>query len=115
MCCGVAFMAKCIYSKANVLYSFLSGVYVWIPFYKEIQCCSIKTTTNLLEILNVNEKTLSIVWNYLVSPKQHVITLCALVVHVCLSMYLPQRMHCTIFSLKNMCEYHILRKYSVAE
>ena len=92
-----------------------SEVYVWIPHFKEIQCCRIKTTTNVLETLNSDKEKSRIVRNYLVFPKGHVLSLWALVLPVCLSMYLPQSMHCTIFSRKNLCEYHILRKYMVAE
>ena len=73
------------------------------------------TTTNVLEILNVDEKKSLILRNYLLFPKEHVVTLCALVLHVFLSVYLPKRMHCTVFSRNYMREYHCLRKYSVAE
>ena len=97
------------------LYSFISKVYGRIRYFKEIQCCRVKTNVNELEILNLDEKNSFIVRNYLVFPKQQVLTLCALILLVCLSLYFPQWMHCTIFSQKNMCEYHILRKYRVAE
>ena len=96
----------------TVLYRKYIGEY---DIFKEIQCCIVKTTTNVLEILNLDGKNSHILKNYLVFPKQHIVTLYAFVLLVCLSLYLPQRMHCTIFSWKNMCEYHILRKYTVAE
>ena len=115
MCFGVAFMSKRVSSTENALHIFLLELYVRIPHFKEIECCRVKTTMNVLEILNMDEKKSLILQNYLVFLKQHVVTLCASVVRVCLSVYPPQRVHCTIFSLKNMCEYNLLRKYNVAE
>ena len=115
MCFGVVCMSKRVSSTQYALYNFLSEEYVGIPHFKEIQVCRVKTTTNVLELLNLDEKISLILRNYLVFPKQHVLTLHDLVLHVCLIMYLPQRKHSTVFSLKYMCEYHILRKYSVAE
>ena len=70
---------------------------------------------NVLKILNLDENKSLILRNYLVFPKQDVVTLCVLVLSVCLSVYHSQRMHCRVFSRKYMCEYHMLWKYSVAE
>ena len=112
---GAACMSKRVSSIENALYNFLSEEYVRIPHFKEIQCCRIKTTTNVLEILNLDEKKSLILLNYLVFPKKHIVLLCAFMLRICLSVYLPQRMHCTVFSRKCMCEYHILRKHSIAE
>ena len=80
MCFGVA--SKCVSSTENALYSFLSEEYERIPHFKEIQCCRVKTTMNVLEILNLDEKKSLILRNYLVFPKQHVVTLFALVLCV---------------------------------
>ena len=88
MCFGVACMSKRVSSTENSLYSFLSELYVQILHFKEIQGCRIKITTNVLEILNRDEKS-RIVRNYFVFPKQHIVTLCALVLNVYLSIYLP--------------------------
>ena len=109
MCFGGACMSKPVSSTENGLYNFLAEEYVRIPHFKEIECCRVKATTNVLEIHNPNRKKSLIVQNYLVCPKQHVVTLCALVLGVFLSVYLSQRLHCTIFCLKNMCKYHIYR------
>ena len=108
-------MSKHVSSTENALFNFLLEEYVCIPHFKEIQGCRVKTTMDVLEILNLIEKKSLILTNSLFCPKETVVTLCPLVLRVCLSLYLPQRMHCTIFCLKNMCEYHILQKYSVAE
>ena len=51
-----------------------------------------------------------IVRNYLVFPKQHVVTRKALVLHVCLSLQPQTRTHRRVFSRKYMSEYHVLRK-----
>ena len=91
-------MCKCVSSTENALYSFFLEEYVRIPHLKEIQGCRVKTATNVLKILNLDEKKSLILRNYLVCPKQHVVTLCALVLRVCLSMYLPQRKYCTVVS-----------------
>ena len=115
MCFGVACISKHVSSTEFAMNSFLPKVYVSIPHFKETQCCRVKTTRNVLEILNLDVKKSSIVRNHLVFPKQHVVTLFALVLGVCLSVYLSQRMHCTVFSQKNMCKYIILKKYSVTE
>ena len=115
MCFGVACMSKHESSTEYALYNFLLEEYVCIPHLKEIQCDRVKTTTNILVILNLDKKKSLILRNHLVFPKQHVVTLCALVLLVCLSGCLPQRMNCTVFSQKKMCEYIILRKYRVAE
>ena len=115
MCLGIACMSKRESSTEYALYNFLLEEYVCIPHSKEIQCDRVKTTTNILVILNLDKKKSLILRNHLVFPKQHVVTLCALVFPVCLGGYLPWRMHCTVFSQNNMCEYIILRKYSVAE
>ena len=107
MCFGVACMSKLVSSKEKKLNSFLSNVYVQIPHFKEKQGCKIKSNMNVLEILNLDEKKSHIVQNYLLFPKQQAVTLCAFVLRVSLSMYLPQRMHCRVFSWEYMCEYHI--------
>ena len=91
-------MSKPVSSTEIAVYNFLSEEYVRIPHFKEIKGCRIETTKNVLEILNLVEKKSLILTNYLVFPKQHVVPLCALVLHVCLSMYLPQSMHYTVFS-----------------
>ena len=108
-------MSKSVSSTEYALFSFLFEEYVGIPKFKEMQGCRVKVIMNVLRILNLDEKKSLILRNYHVFPKQNIVTLCTLVVRVCLSVYLPQRMHCTVFSQKNMCEYHILRKYNVAE
>ena len=90
MCFGVACMSKRVSSSENALYNFLSEEYVRIPLFKEIQCCRAKTTTNVLDILNLDEKKSLIVRNYLVFPKQQDVTLCALGFCVFLSLYHPQ-------------------------
>ena len=115
MCFGVEWKSMLISCIKCAPYILLSEEYVWIPHFKEIQGCRVKTTTNVLETLNRDHKKLPNVQNYLVFPKQHVVTLCALVLHEYLSGYLPNRMHCTVFSREYLCEYHILRKYCVAE
>ena len=79
MCFGGACMSKRVSSTQNGLYNFLSEEYVRIPHFKEMQCWRVKTTRNILETLNPDEKKSHIVQNYLVFPKQHVVTLCALV------------------------------------
>ena len=56
MCFGVACMSKCVSSTENALYSFLTEEYVQKPHFKEIQCCRVKTTRNVLEILNLDKK-----------------------------------------------------------
>ena len=89
MCFGVACMSKRVSSTENALYSFLSELYVRILHFKEIQGCRIKFTRNVLEILNRDEKKFRIVRNYFVFPKLHIVTLCALVLNVYLSIYLP--------------------------
>ena len=110
------YLSMCQHRECTVaLYSFISKVYGRIRYFKEIQCGRVQTTTSVLEILNLDEKNSPIMRNYLVFPKQHGVNLFALVLLVCLSLYFPQRMHCTIFSRRNMCENHILRKYRVAE
>ena len=48
--------------------------------------------------------------NYLVFPKQHVVTRKALVLHVCLSMQPQKRKHGRVFSRKNMSQYDDLWK-----
>ena len=78
-------MSKRVASKGNAQESFLSKEYVRIPRYKEIQCCRVKTHMYVLEILKLYEKKYGIVQNYLVFPKQHVVTRKALVLRVCLS------------------------------
>ena len=78
-------MSKRVTSKENAQDSFLSKEYVRIPRYKEIQCCRVKTNTYVLEILKLYEKKLRIVQNYLVFPKQHVVTRNDLVLRVCLN------------------------------
>ena len=98
MCFAVACMSKRVSSTENAVYIFLSEEYVRIPNFKEKQCCRVKTNRNVLDILNLDEKKSRIVRNYLVFPTQHVVTLCALGLRVFLSVYLPQRMHCTILS-----------------
>ena len=103
MCFGVAYMSKRVSSTENALHIFLLELYVRIPHFKEIECCRVKTTMNVLEILNMDEKKSLILQNCLVFLKQHVATLCALVLSVCLSVYLPQRMHCPVFSRNYMC------------
>ena len=115
MCFAVTYMSKPVSATKIALYNFLSEEYVQIPHFKDIQGCRVKTTMNVLEIHNLDETKSLILQNYHVFPNQKGVTLCALVLGVCLSVYLPQRMHCKIFSPKNMCEYHILWKYSVAE
>ena len=86
MCFSLAYVSELVSSTENALYNFLLEEYVRIPHFKEIQCCRVKTTTNVLEILNVDEKKSLILRNYLVFPKQQVVNLCAVVLHVCLSM-----------------------------
>ena len=49
-------MSKLVASKENAQESFLSKVYVRIPRYKEIQCCGVKTTMYVLEILKLYKK-----------------------------------------------------------
>ena len=102
MCFDVACMSKCVSSTENALYSFPLEEYVQITHCKEIQGCRVKSPMNVLEILNREDKNSCIVPNNLVFPKQHIVTLCALVLRVCLSMYLPQE--CTVqFSLRRIC------------
>ena len=108
-------MTKRVSSTEYALYNFLSEEYFRIPHFKEIHHCRVKKTTNVLELLNLDEKISRIVQNYLVFRNQHVVPLCALLLRVCLSVNLPQRLYCTVFSWKNMCEYHIVRIYRVAE
>ena len=79
MCFAVACMSKRVSSTENALHNFLSEKYVRIPHFKEIQGCRVKTTTNVLEILNRDHKKSLIERFYPVFPKQHVVTLCALV------------------------------------
>ena len=66
---GGACMTKCVSFPENALYNFLSEEYVCIPPFKEIQGCRVKTTMNVLEILNLDEKKSLILRNYLVFPK----------------------------------------------
>ena len=115
MCFAVTCMSKPVSATEIALYNFLSEEYVRIPHFKKIQHCTVKTTTNVLEILNLDGMKSLILQNYLVFPKQHIVILCALVFPVCLSVYLTQRKHSTVFFQNYMSEYHILRKYSVAE
>ena len=79
MCFGVACMSKHVSSTENALYNFLSELYVRITLFKEIRCCRVKTTTNVLEILNREDKNSCIVPNYLVFPNRRGVTVCALV------------------------------------
>ena len=78
-------MSKRAASKENAQENFLSKEYIRIPRYKEIQFCRVKTNTYILEMLKLYEKKLRIVQNYLVFPKQHVVTRKDLVMRVCLS------------------------------
>ena len=48
-------MSKRVASKENAQESFLSKEYVRIPHYKEVQCCTVKTNTYVLEILKLYE------------------------------------------------------------
>ena len=79
MCFGVACMSKSVSSTEKALYNFLLEEYVRIPHFKEIQCCIVKTTMNVLEILNLDEKKSLILRNYHVYPNKKVVTQCALV------------------------------------
>ena len=115
MCFDSACMSKHVSSTENALYNFLPEEYVRIPYFMEIQGCRVKTNTNVLEILNLDDEKSHIVRNYLVSYQLQFINLCPLVLRVCLRVYLPQRMYCTVFPGEYLFEYHILRKYSVAE
>ena len=49
-------MSKHVASKEKAQESFLSKEYGRIPRYKEIQCCTVKTNTYVLEILKVYNK-----------------------------------------------------------
>ena len=104
MCICVACMSKHVSSTVYAMYYFLLDECVCIPQFKEIQGFKVKTTMNVLKLLNLDEEKALILWNYHVFPKQNIVNLCALVLGVCLNMYLPQRMHCTVFYPKNMCE-----------
>ena len=84
MCFSFGCVSELVSSTENALYNFLLEEYVRIPHFKEIQSFRVKTTTNVLEILNVDEKKSLILRNYLVFPKQQVVNLCAVVLHVCL-------------------------------
>ena len=56
MCFGVVSMSKCLSFTENALYTILLEEYVRIPHFKGIQGCRVKTRTNVLEILNLDEK-----------------------------------------------------------